>query len=201
MRVRACSFYLSAQKGLIGQRSLRAMFARASPQVRLFPTTDLSAVMGFIHIAHDRRWLICLGVCWAASSNKPHALIQAVESENPRPQSDLIYAIKKKQRLRTPMILDLENPPLSRDPAVEAAAFVRARANARARTPVDRAGNPFFHHSHAAAQHLARLQKLVGKRAAAALIAEAEGRQMRCVSQSPAQSMKSHLHRRRKAAA
>jgi hypothetical protein len=88
------------------------------------------------------------------------------------------------------MILDLENPPLSRDPAVEAA-FVRARANARARTPVDRAGNPFFHHSHAAAQHLARLRKLVGKRAAAALIAEEEGRRMRCVSQSSAQSMTS----------
>ncbi len=86
------------------------------------------------------------------------------------------------------MILDLENPPLSRDPAVEAAAFVRARANARARTPVDRAGNPFFHHSHAAAQHLARLHKLVGKRAAAALIAKEEGRDTRCIDPAPQQA-------------
>ncbi len=99
------------------------------------------------------------------------------------------------------MILDLENPLLSRDPAIEAAAFVRARANARARTPVDRAGNPFFHHSHAAAQHLAQLRKLVGKRAAAALIAQVEGREMRSVSKSSAPSMKSRLRGKSKAAA
>jgi hypothetical protein len=99
------------------------------------------------------------------------------------------------------MILDLENPLLSRDPAIEAATYVRARANARARTPADRAGTPFFHHSHAAAQHLAQLRKLVGKRAAAAPIAQEEGHEMRCVSESSVRFMKSRLRGTSRAAA
>jgi hypothetical protein len=67
------------------------------------------------------------------------------------------------------------------------------RANARA-------SNPFFHHSHAAAQHLAQLRKLVGKRAAA-LTTQVEGREMTCVSKSSALSMKSRLRGKVKATA
>jgi hypothetical protein len=44
MRVRACPFYLSTRKGLIGQRRLQAMFTKRSLRVRLFSATDSAAV-------------------------------------------------------------------------------------------------------------------------------------------------------------
>ncbi len=79
MRMRACSFFPSARRGLNSRHLFWAMFVKPGLQISPFHATDSSTVRGFILTPLGRRRRINMGDPWSASSKAPPASIRVDE--------------------------------------------------------------------------------------------------------------------------